>query len=63
METEMIWDDFSKPPQNMGLKVEERIFWVNRDQLTDLSPVFQAMLCGEFKEAKDKIITLEVSYF
>lgn len=36
--------------QNLTIKIKLKKLFVNREQLIKESPVFEAMLCGEFKE-------------
>jgi len=54
------WDDFAerKPTRNLGLKVKEQIFWVSREGLAELSPVFETLLYGSFQEAANNIVPL-----
>jgi len=54
------WDNFTeqKPTRNLGLKVKEQIFWVSREGLAELSPVFETLLYGSFQEATSNIVPL-----
>jgi len=44
--------------RSLALQVENRLFWVPRDTLASYSPVFKAMLYGEFAESHKDTIEL-----
>jgi len=44
--------------RTLALEVEDRKFWVPRDTLAMFSPVFKAMLYGDFVEANKDVIRL-----
>jgi len=51
---------FNEPDQcrTTALEVEDRTFWVPRDTLAVYSPVFKALLYGDFVEANKDVIRL-----
>lgn len=50
--------DDPDPRRTWALEVEDKVFWVPREFLAMYSPVFNAMLYGEFAEANQNKIPL-----
>jgi len=61
MSTEPKFDNFAQPKPNrrLGLKIGQQIFYVSREGLAELSPVFMQMFYGEFDESKKDIVELK----